>query len=529
MTAFDTESIPENCPRVAEMIALGDTKGVFQLETKLGRTWSMKLKPETIDHYAALVALLRPGCLDAKDAKGISTTEHYALRKNGLESVPSVHPLVDEILKDSYGLIIYQESYMLIAKELCNFTPGEVNKLRKATAKKDQQEASLMGELFIKKGIEAKKAPKELIEHLWTLIKASARYAFCAGHAYSYGIRSYQTAYLKCHYPLYFYTDWLSTAGQVADPQEEMRELVFDAKPKNILVLGPSLQNPKKEFSIEQDRIRFGIQDIRGIGEKSIEDVTAMLQQVKQAIGNCKNPPIAFLCSLLASSKKTHIEGLIQAGVFDGLGYSRKELLANFAAYHELPAGAKAWAKKTLDANPSLSMIELLEQMGKLKKEGGYANAATQDNFLSAARLLKNPPSSLKDTPASISLMEETTLGVALTATKAEGCKSDADTADIALVLTSSEGIFTFCAEVCSSKEVKTKNGNTPGQKMAFASLKDVSGQIEVTIFPEQWKAFSSLFRPGNTIRVSITKEPPSAKFNKPSCVVKSAHQAFGV
>lgn len=131
---IDQRKIPTNCPAVWAMLATGLTKGIFQLESSLGRTWTKKLKPTSVEHLCALGAILRPGTLKVKDEQGMSATEHYCRRKNQEEAVPSVHPVIDVILEKTYGLMIYQENAMRIAREVAGFTPQEADALRKCVS-----------------------------------------------------------------------------------------------------------------------------------------------------------------------------------------------------------------------------------------------------------------------------------------------------------------------------------------------------------------------------------------------------------
>jgi len=172
------EDIHDGCPATWSLLASGRTKGVFQLESRLGQSWVKRLKPTSLDHLAALVAILRPGVLDARDDQGVSATEHYCRRKNGEEDVATYHPSVEPMLADTYGLILYQEDYMSIARVVCGFDLAQVDKLRKATAKKVQSDVADVGRLFIKKGLEAGVVPEDTLRLLWDNIAEAGRYAF---------------------------------------------------------------------------------------------------------------------------------------------------------------------------------------------------------------------------------------------------------------------------------------------------------------------------------------------------------------
>jgi DNA polymerase III subunit alpha len=174
---LDVRNIP-HCKAVWEMLGRGSTKGVFQLESQLGKKWTKDLKPTTMEHLAALGAILRPGALESYDTEGINTTEHYCRRKNGLEEVEKLHPLVDPVLEISYGLMIYQEQMMKLAQVIAGFNLVQVDQLRKGVGKKIQAEVDKVIKMF-RDGCEKEGLiSKELIDKIADTIKASGRYSF---------------------------------------------------------------------------------------------------------------------------------------------------------------------------------------------------------------------------------------------------------------------------------------------------------------------------------------------------------------
>lgn len=177
---LDIESIPLTCKRTWDLISKGLTKGVFQLESPLGRQWTKKLKPEHIEHLSALGSILRPGCLRSLDKNGVSTTEHYCLRKNNQEPVSYFHKALEPILKNSYGMMIFQEQAMAIAKELAGFNLQEADELRKAVGKKLPEEMAKVEHKFITKAKETNILTEEEAQQIFAWIKEGQRYSFNA-------------------------------------------------------------------------------------------------------------------------------------------------------------------------------------------------------------------------------------------------------------------------------------------------------------------------------------------------------------
>lgn len=173
----DVGHLPD-CPRAWDMMSAGVTKGVFQLESRLGATWSKRLRPRNFEHLSALGALLRPGCLMAKDEQGVSMTEHYCRRVNREEPASSFHPALDEILSPTEQIMIYQEQAMQIGAKIAGFDLKNVDRLRKAIGKKDQKEMSEVRKLFLEGASQQKVVPDTLAAEIWGWIEKSGRYSF---------------------------------------------------------------------------------------------------------------------------------------------------------------------------------------------------------------------------------------------------------------------------------------------------------------------------------------------------------------
>jgi len=212
-----------------DLICNGKTKGVFQLESSLGRAWSKRAVPRNIEDLAALVSIIRPGCLKAI-VDGKSMTQHYVDRKSGNEEIVYIHESLEPILKNTQGVLVYQEQSMEIAQRIAGFNLQQADDLRKAIGKK---KAGLMAKIkkrFVEGAVNEAIVSKEDAEEIFSWIEKSSRYAFNKSHAVSYAICGYWSAFAKAHHPLEFYCNYLYYAHGKPDPQEEIRELVRDAK-----------------------------------------------------------------------------------------------------------------------------------------------------------------------------------------------------------------------------------------------------------------------------------------------------------
>ena len=277
-------NIDYNCEKTWGLFHEGRTKGVFQLESNLGRSWSKKLKPNSVEELAALVALIRPGCLKAI-SDGKSMTQRYVDRKRGIEEVTYLDPSLEEILKPTYGVLVYQEQSMRIAQQIAGFNLQEADILRKAIGKK---KAGLMAEVknsFLK-GAESKGiVTKAIAEEIFSWIEKSSRYSFNKSHAVVYAEMSYWSAYDKAHFTEEFFLAYLYYANEKQDPHEEVYELVSEAKLFNMETKTPNITNVSDKFNIQDGVIYFGIKDIKSLAGKSGDKALEAIGEVTKELG----------------------------------------------------------------------------------------------------------------------------------------------------------------------------------------------------------------------------------------------------
>jgi DNA polymerase-3 subunit alpha len=311
---IDISEIPLDDKETYKLLQLGDTSGVFQLESSGMRQYLRKLQPTEFEDIIAMISLYRPGPMELIPS--------YIKRKFGEEDVTYLHPKLEPILSPTYGIGIYQEQMMRIARDLGNFSLGEADVLRKAIGKKiikllNQQKKKLIDGMT-KNGID-----EEIAKEIWELFPPFARYGFNRSHAASYATVAYRTAYLKAHYPIEFMTALLNVAGGDVD---RISFLIKEARDMNIDVLPPDINQSYQTFTIDEDKnIRFGLLAIKNMGKNIAE---AIIDERNQN-GPFKNLPNLLLRMNHKDMNKKSIESLIKCGALDSFDLKRGKLLAN--------------------------------------------------------------------------------------------------------------------------------------------------------------------------------------------------------
>jgi DNA polymerase III subunit alpha len=290
----------------------GNTTGVFQLESTGIREMTVKIRPNCFEDLVAILALYRPGPLDSGMA------EEYIKRKHGKEKFKYLHPLLESILKDTYGVIVYQEQVMQIAQVLSGYSMGDADILRRAMGKKDPDEMAAQRERFVdgarKKKIDDKKAT-EIFDQMETF----ARYGFNKSHSAAYALVSYQTAYLKTHYPVEFMASLMTS--EMGDTDKVIKNLA-ECRDKDIEVLAPDVNESRAYFTPVGDKIRFGLAAVKNVGEKAVEVILESRSQAgpfESLFDFCRR------VDMTAVNRRV-IESLIKCGAFDGTHVSRARM-----------------------------------------------------------------------------------------------------------------------------------------------------------------------------------------------------------
>ena len=475
---IDITNVPEDDIEVWNMIGEGRVKGCFQIESHLGKAWCKKLKPENIEELAALISIIRPGTLKAI-VDGKSMTQHFVDRKHGKEAIPSLYESIDNLLKETHGVIVYQEQAMEISVKMAGFNLKEADDLRKAIGKK---KADLMKEVRIKfiNGCKSNNIPEEKASEIFDMIEKSARYSFNKSHAVSYAKMAYWSAWVKYHYPEKFFKHWLKNADEKIDPDIEKRQLIISAKSEGIKVCGPSINVLEENFSWHNGSIYFGICNVKNVGNAHLEQLRSGLQK----IGNNKSW-INILINVLLDVNKRAVENLISVGAFAGFGKSRTEMLHEYHCLSDLTEKEINYIRDKINLN-NLSVSDVLDRLISTgtKKTGGFISTqARLDKIKDILLRIKNPGRSLIDNSVVYAKIEEKLLGHAINHSELNACSDTCHANSTCKEASDGKGGSLIIAAVIKRiREHKTKNGDF----MAFLSAEDESGELEnIVVFPD--------------------------------------------
>ncbi len=296
-----------------KLIASGRTIGIFQLESSGITDMVIRMKPNSFDDIVALLALYRPGPLDSGMA------EHYINRKHGREPVKHIHPILEPILSDTYGIILYQEQIMQIARDLAGYSLGEADLLRRAMGKKKPEEMAKQREKFVE-GSKARGVADAIAQEIFNQMETFARYGFNRSHSAAYALISYQTAYLKAHYPTYFMAALMTF--EMSDTDKTLKN-INECREMGLSVLPPDVNQGEIGFSVVEKKIIFGLAALKGIGEKAVSKI-AENRSVKGKFSG-----LLDFCVRMDQQVLNHrlLESLIKSGAFDWTAFPRAELI----------------------------------------------------------------------------------------------------------------------------------------------------------------------------------------------------------
>ena len=314
------ESLPLSDKKTFELLSRGDTLGVFQLDSAPIRSLLRSMAPDSFEDIAAVIALYRPGPM------GEDSHNKYADYKNGRKAPIGIHPELDmplnEILKDTYGLIVYQEQVLAIARKVAGFTLGRADLLRKAMGKKDKKILD-KEKVHFEDGMKANGFSEDAVEKLWQTLIPFSDYAFNRSHSAGYGLLSFWTAYLKANYPSEYMAALLTS---VRDDKDKSALYLNECRRMGIKVLPPDVNESDSEYTPIGSDIRFGLTAIRNIGENVVASIinNRKAKSRYNSFGDFLTKVDAIVCN------KKSIESLIKAGAFDSLNHSRRGLMMVF-------------------------------------------------------------------------------------------------------------------------------------------------------------------------------------------------------
>ena len=447
---LDVQKLPEGDEKTYAMLGRGETAGVFQLEGG-GMTRNVQqLKPSNVRELAAMIALYRPGPMEHIpkfiDTKFERIQPHY------------LHPKMEPILKETFGVIVYQDQVMKLVQALAGFSLGKADIVRKAMGKKDVKAMTEMKSEFVEGCLE-RGIDTDIADKVWLLLLPFAGYAFNKAHAVCYSILAYQTAYLKANFPIEYMAALLAV---YRSKEERVTSFIEECRRQKIKVLQPDVNLSSLDFSIEnRQAIRFGLAAIKGVGDGVVEGLIAD----READG-----PYRHLFEFAERVKpfglnRSSLEALIKAGAFDGMESNRNRLLLALD-------GALGWAES---ANRSR-----LAGQDSLFGEAAGPSAASY------------PPITVEAPMATRSeqlAMEKEVMGIYVSDHPLRGHETiiaNNSTFACAAVAEQDDGQFVqLCGVIANLRIMVTKS---KGEKMAIVVLEDFSGQVSITVFPRSYE-----------------------------------------
>ncbi len=459
---INVDDIPIDDKKTYELFGRGQTTAVFQFESAPMREYLKKLKPNSITDLSAMNALYRPGPMEFID--------DFIARKHGKKKIVYLHPVLEEILKETYGVIVYQEQVIQIANKVAGMSLAEADLLRRAMGKKDLAAMKQQREKFVE-GASKNKIEKKIAEEIFEAIDKFANYGFNKSHAVAYSVVAYQTAYLKSHYLEEFLAANLSNKY---DSTDKVTILLEDCRKLGVKVQPPDINHPTVMFKVKSGEIIFGMAAIKNVGVQAVQEIQRAHENLNRDFKS-----IYDFCSNIDTRivNKRALEGLVLAGAFDSLGGSRAQYLA--AIEEALGIGSRMKSVKESHSNslfggsaqvidfeePSLPDVRPWETKERLAKERQVLGFYLSDHPLRKYEIEYN-------SFATVHLGEPSTFNL-----------NDQ-------------------VRVCGVVTDVTPKTDKSGRKMAFFKLDDFSGSCDCIMFSKAYKDFSEIIYPESTIMV---------------------------
>jgi DNA polymerase-3 subunit alpha len=460
---LDIDNLPMDDKATYELLCEGRTLGVFQLGGQGMVDLVTKLQPQAFEDIAPVVSLYRPGPIQS------GMMDLYVGRKMGEISIEYAHPVLEPILKDTYGTMVYQEQIMKIGREMAGFTLGQTDVLRRAMGKKDADVIKQQRGAFLE-GAKAKGIPLEIAESTFEQMIPFAGYCFNQSHTTAYALVTYQTAYLKAHYPVEFMAAGMTNES---DDAAEVVKYIKECQKMDIEVLPPDINESYTDFSIRGKSIRFGLGAVKNVGESAIESIVAA-REAGEAFQS-----IFDFCERVdsRSANRKCVESLIKCGAFDSVGGHRAQIL------------------EALDA-----AIESGQSAQKDKAAGQASLFDFSESFSAEVRKLPDVP---KMSNSEILAAEKEMLGFYISghplSSSCEGMIKEYTNASASTLADLENGAeVTVAGMVADVRQHTTKND----KQMAFATLQDLEGNLELVVFSEALAKCSSALQTGDLVWV---------------------------
>ena len=508
------EEVPE-CQATWDMICEGNTKGVFQLESQLGRSKAKQAKPRTIEELADLISILRPGTGDAI-VDGKSLTQHYIDRKIGKDRVIYPHPALENILKDTYGVIVYQEQAMKISELVAGFNLQQADDLRKAIGKKKVELMEKVKNNFISCAKTLNKFTEEEIHNIFALIEKAQRYSFNKSHAVAYATLGYHTVYAKLHAILPFFTSCLRHAHGKPDPMEEKNELINNAKMMDLEIRPPSILYNNKEFKIKDNIITFGLTDIKGIGDSVYNKYRKRLKELKTKNPNFKLEDITwqeFLIKFCPYIKSDALQSMISVGALDCFKVSRNKMLYEYGMYKQLKEEDIFELSSSDHTELIKAIVSIIEKTNK--KNQTVHTAKYKDLLDGCIMSIQSPSYSTVDMPSWKAKQEEIKLSTSITShILDEYDMSNANMTCLEYIKGQQSKAIAIGCEIEYVREYKVKRGENAGKMMAYLKISDHSAILDnVVVFCKELETYKNLLFPSSLVLVRGIKDAKTGDF----------------
>ena len=458
----DMDHIKDDDPATYALLCSGDTTGVFQLESSGMKDLLTRLRPECFDEVIALVALYRPGPLDS----GMVTD--FVQRKHGRKEVNYLVPELEPILKETYGVIVYQEQVMKIAGDLAKYSMSEADDLRKAMGKKIVEIMAKHQERFVS-GAEENNIPSKKAAEIFGLISKFGGYGFNKSHSAAYALIAYQTAYLKAHFPVEFMAALLTSEMHSSDG---VVKYISECKSHHISILPPDINESGKEFVVSGSKIRFGLAAVKNVGEGAIDSI--LEYRAEQPFSS-----IFDFCERVDLRKvnKRVLESLIKSGAFDTLGLKRSQLFAGLEDILEY--GQRVQREKS---DPQMGLFGTCKDQPAIN--------------------LPSLPEIGEWDDKQLLVFEKESLGFFITGHPLNRFNDIIEkyaTADaVSLMDLPDSSVARLAGIIRNAKVITTKRGDL----MAFVTVEDMNGSFEMTVFPNLYATASHLLTADTAILV---------------------------
>lgn len=459
-----TKDISLSDPGIYEIMCRGNTAGIFQFEGEGITDLIRKAKPSCFEDIVAINALYRPGPMDMIPS--------YLERKHGEVEVSYLFPELEPILKETYGVVVYQEQVQLIAAKIANYSLGEADMLRRAMGKKIAEEMAVQKTRFLK-GAQENNYDLKKAEELFDTMAEFAKYGFNKSHAAAYCVIAAQTAWLKNYYPIEFYAALLST--EMSDTDKVVK-YVKDAQKQKIEVCPPHINGSEYKFTVEGEKVFFSLGAIKGVGQGAVESIV----EARKALPEQKYISLEQFfekVDLRRVNKKT-IESLIKAGALDDFGYNRHELMTGYSQFIERADRSKKDAEVG-----QVSLFALDDSVA----DSEAVRLEPQDPWSRALRLA----------------YEKEVLGFYLSDHPLNGLENlvklwaSGTVEDLSKL--ENKSTVQVLGLVTSLREIITKKGT----RMAFGQFEDLTGSLELVIFPDTFAKYELVIKDEGPLLIS--------------------------